>query len=296
MRGYDRGVIYTAIGEYYVREAQLSARSVRSFLPDAGIVLFTDRSVKEKGAFDEVIQLTKLSPVPHLEKLVCMRDTPFKETLFLDTDTFACGPLDGLFDLLKEFDIAMAMERRDRDILPEGVAVPAAFCEYNQGVVAYRQFEPMRQMFQASIDWADAFYARTGTPTDDQVAMRVALYASGLRIAVLPLEFNCRFRTFGYLNGTVKILHGRIPGARQAEAKLKAIARKINRDPIPRVFIAGTVYALTIHNALSVEYPFARTSATLFRSWLLMGKAALKRVTRPLARPVERLVKKYRRA
>jgi hypothetical protein len=296
MRSHDRGIVYTAIREYYVREAQLSARSVRAVLPDVGIVLFTDCPPKDKGVFDEVIQLREPSRAPHLDKLACMRDSPFKETLFLDTDTFVCGELGGLFDLLEQFDIAMAMERRYHDILPEGVAAPAAFCEYNQGVVAYRQFEPMRQMFQASIDWADAFYARTGTPTDDQVAMRVALYASGLRIAVLPLEFNCRFRTFGYLNGTVKILHGRIPGARQAEAKLKAIARKINRDPIPRVFIAGTVYALTIHNALSVEYPFARTSATLFRSWLLMGKAALKRVTRPLARPVERLVKKYRRA
>jgi hypothetical protein len=295
MHSRDRGVVYTAIREHYVREAQLSARSVRAFLPDAGIVLFTDRPPQDKGVFDEVIELTRLGPVPHLDKLACMRDSPFKETLFLDTDTFVCGPIGGLFDLLKEFDIAMAQERRYHDVLPDGVAVPAAFCEYNQGVVAYRQSEQMKRMLQASLDWADDFHARTGTPTDDQVAMRVALYGSGLRIATLPLEFNCRFHTFGYLNGTVKILHGRIPGTRQAEAKLEAIARKINRDPIPRVFIAGKVYALTLHSALSVERPFARTSATLFRSWWLVGKAALKRVVRTFERPVERLVKKYRR-
>src|SRR5262249_53213844 len=149
---------------------------------------------------------------------------------------------------------------------------------------------------QASIDWADAFHARTGTATNDQVAMRVALYGSGLRIATLPLEFNCRFHTFGYLNGTVKILHGRIPGTTQSQAKLRAIAKKINRHPIPRVFIAGKVYALTSHDALSVDYPFARTSATLFRSWWLMSRRGFKRATRAVVRPVERFVKRQWRA
>jgi hypothetical protein len=296
MRSHDRGIVYTAIREYYVREAQLSARSVRAVLPDVGIVLFTDCPPKDKGVFDEVIQLREPSRAPHLDKLACMRDSPFKETLFLDTDTFVCGELGGLFDLLEQFDIAMAMERRYHDILPEGVAAPAAFCEYNQGVVAYRQSERMQRMLQASLDWAADFHAGTGIPTNDQVAMRVALYTSGLRIAALPLEYNCRFHTFGYLNGTVKILHGRIPGARQTEKQLRAIAHKINRDPIPRVFIAGKVYALTLHSAFSVEHPFARTSATLFRSRWLIGKAALKRAARVLERPIERLVKKHRRA
>jgi hypothetical protein len=49
MRSFDRGVIYTAIGENYVREAQLSARSVRAFLPDTRIVLFTDSPGKTKA-------------------------------------------------------------------------------------------------------------------------------------------------------------------------------------------------------------------------------------------------------
>ncbi len=45
----------------------------------------------------------------------------------------------------------------------------------------------MQAMFEAALEWADRFQARTGSPTTDQFAMRLALYSSGLRIAPLPL-------------------------------------------------------------------------------------------------------------
>jgi hypothetical protein len=291
MRSPDRGVIYTAIRKKYVREAQLSAQSVRAFLPDVGIVLFTDCPPKLKGVFDNIVHLTKLNPVPHLDKLICMRDSPFKKTLFLDTDTYVCGPLDGLFELLKDFDIAMALERRYHDILPEGVGVPAAFCEFNQGVVAFRQSDQMKKMLQASLHWAENYYARVGTPTNDQVAMRIGLYFSGLRIATLPQEFNCRFHSFGYLNGKVKILHARIPGGKHTEKNLQTIVGKINREAIPRVFVAGKVYALKRRRFLSVEHTFSKKSATLFRPWRVLCKTLLQRIMKKVERRIQRLVK-----
>jgi hypothetical protein len=76
MRSFDRGVIYTAIGENYVREAQLSARSVRAFLPDTRIVLFTDSPREDKSAFDDVIRLENLNRRPYLDKLACIKNSP----------------------------------------------------------------------------------------------------------------------------------------------------------------------------------------------------------------------------
>ncbi len=124
-----RGVIYTAIRERFVDEARISARSVRRFLPDARIVLFTDRQLERTEPFDEVIRLTSLSAKPHLDKLHCMKNSPFAETLFLDTDTYVCGDLSELFELLAQFDIAMTLDRRSYDDFPPDVCVPGSFCE-----------------------------------------------------------------------------------------------------------------------------------------------------------------------
>jgi hypothetical protein len=296
MRSFDRGVIYTAIGENYVREAKLSARSVRTFLPDTRIVLFTDSTPEDKSAFDEVIRLENLNRTPYLDKLACIKNSPFANTLFLDTDIYLCGSPSELFDLLGKFDIAMALDRRYYDSFPDDVGVPAAFCEFNQGVVAFRQSTQMQKMVQASLDWAEDFYTKYGIPSDDQVAMRIALYSSDLRIATLPQEFNCRFHSFGYLNGKVKILHGRIPGGKHTEANLRRIALKLNKETIPRVFVGGQVYVLARRHFFAIEHTFSRRAATLFRPWPVLCKHLLKHVVRKGERFIERLLRRLRKA
>jgi hypothetical protein len=52
------GVIYVAIRPRFVSEAALSAQSVRRFLPDVPIVLFTDQALEAHDAFDEIIRLS----------------------------------------------------------------------------------------------------------------------------------------------------------------------------------------------------------------------------------------------
>ena len=155
MPSSGRGVIYTAIREQFVDEARISAQSVRRFLPEARIVLFTDLQLARTEPFDQVIRLTSLSAKPHLDKLHCMKNSPFAETLFLDTDTYVCGELSELFELLAQFDIAMTLDRRYYDDFPPDVGVPGSFCEFNQGVVAFRSSERMQAMLQAALEWAE---------------------------------------------------------------------------------------------------------------------------------------------
>ena len=289
MPDWGRGVIYTAIRARFVEEAKVSARSVRAALPGIRIVLFTDAPPEDGSAFDEVIRLEKLSPRPHLDKLVSMSRSPFRETLFLDTDTYVCGDISGLFELLDKFDVAMTLDRRYYDAFPAGTSLPDCFCEFNQGVVAFRQSERMRSMFQASLDWADEVNARTDVVFDDQIAMRIALYFSQLRIAPLPLEYNCRFHAYGYLNGTVRILHARIPGERHTEANLRLIADKLNHETVPRVFVGGKVHILGLRRVLSHEYVFARRGPRLFWPSKAVGKALLGRLLRKVKRSLGEL-------
>ena len=289
-----KGIIYVAIRDFYVREACISAESMRAYMPDIPIILYTDRTPPDDAArlFSKVVHLTEPHPKPHLNKLICMRDSPFQRTLFLDTDTFACGSPAELFDLLDRFDVAMALERRYRDEFPAGSGVPDVFPEFNQGVVAFRQTPEFRRVVDAALEWAAAFHARTGEHTDDQIPMRIALYTSDLRIVTLPSEFNCRFHTFGQLNAAVKILHARIPGRKHTPANLLAIANKLNRETIPRVFVAGKVLTLGLGSRLSTEYYLARRGVSLFSPrW-----AVLRSLKRRFVRSIERSVGRFLRS
>ena len=97
-----------------------------------------------------------------------MKNSPFAETLFLDTDTYVCGELSELFELLAQFDIAMTLDRRYYDDFPKDVGVPGSFCEFNRGVVAFRSSERMQAMLQAALEWARGIRVRTGVSTGDR--------------------------------------------------------------------------------------------------------------------------------
>jgi hypothetical protein len=261
-----RGVVYLAYGQKYFDEARISARSVKRFMPDLEIVIFTDITTSDSEVFDRIVQLEHIERPRNLsDKLTCMLQSPFNQTLFLDTDTFVCGPFSELFDLLDHFDIAMSHDRRYYDWFPEDTGVPDAFREFNQGVVAFRRSDNLLRTFEHAVLWADRIAKETGK-NDDQISLRIALYHSTLRIATLTQEYNCRYHSFGYLNGEVKILHGRIPGRSYTEANLSRIAAILNNRTIPRVFTAGQIYALQFSRAfLGARYTYSKPIGTMFR-------------------------------
>jgi hypothetical protein len=210
------GVIYVATGERHVAEALVSARSLKTHMPDLPVTLYTDRRLDRADA-DDVVAFAGdgyLSRIPVLER------SPYERTLFLDSDTYVSGDLAELFALLDEFDIALAHAPSRAIYEVEGI--PESFPEFNAGVILYRRSDGVRTAFR---DWADRFASfheqrdrgeiRWLRPEGkrihmhDQGALRAALYKSGLRIATLPPEYNCRFTEPGFVDGPVKILHGR---------------------------------------------------------------------------------------
>lgn len=263
------GVIYVAIGRRFVPEARVSAASVRRFLPGVPIVLYTDQETEPGDGFDEILRLPEPHPLPHINKLIAMAQSPFEKTLLLDTDTYVCGDISDLFALLDRFDVAMTQDRAVEETFPPGTGVPDAFVEFNQGVVAYRQSPAMREALQQSLLWV----ARL-RPIYDQPPLRVALFHGGVRIATLPQEYNCRFASYASLNGVVRILHGRLPGRRMRAEDFERVARTLNRVTVPRVVIVGAVLAMAERRLIGRVYWTRFLVGRLYRPYLAIPRYA----------------------
>src|SRR5215216_6245967 len=100
------GIVYVATGKKYIEEATLSASSVKRWMPGVPITVFTDQS-SAGSCFDTVVPVTSCGD-GFKDKVLFMAQSPYDRTLFLDTDTYLCGSVQELFDLLGHFDLAMA--------------------------------------------------------------------------------------------------------------------------------------------------------------------------------------------
>ena len=76
-----RGVLYIAFGEQFLKELRLSAESVKKHNPDLHITVFSDKAVDSPFVDDQrIIDVTHLRP-----KIDYIHETPYEETLFIDT-------------------------------------------------------------------------------------------------------------------------------------------------------------------------------------------------------------------
>ncbi|MDY6765991.1 MAG: hypothetical protein SVW77_01370 [Candidatus Nanohaloarchaea archaeon] len=208
----SRGIVYATAGDEFVAEAVVSAESVKAQMPEMDITIFCDQ---EPGSdvFDRVEELEN-PQYAFIDKILPMMESPYDRTLYLDPDTYVCGDITGMFDLLDRFDIAArhAKIRRRHEM----EHVPAAFPEHNSGVILYRNTNEVRELIQR---WHDIQGEDRDGYIGDQVAFREALYESDLHIGSLPAEYNCRFPGPEYQEGETKILHGRgVDMAGMAEA------------------------------------------------------------------------------
>lgn len=236
----ERGIVYIATGRKYIEEAFISARSAKEHMPDILITLFSDKAGESgdfNGVFDNIITISDVDGSCR-DKIRPLLDTPFEKTLFLDTDTFICSPVYDVFQMLDQFDIALAhAPDRYQYNLPE---LPDCFTELNSGVIAYRNNESVRELLK---QWEDTFQKMLEKDDDshrDQHSLRDALYRSSVRFLVLPPEYN--FRTicpnFAGKHCAVKILHGR-------HADLGKVATKLNRSQRARVFLENPYRMVT---------------------------------------------------
>jgi hypothetical protein len=230
----DRGIAYFAIGRAFVQEAQASAATVRDQMGQIPIAITTDCDV-DRTLFDVVLRPDGVGTTPR-QRIYAVSASPFDRTIALDTDTFLTRPLWELFELLDEFDLAMAVDPRYRVTEQNELdGVPAAYPRWNAGVIAFRRSAETSALIQA---WARTYDEMKRFP--DQPSLRVAAYRSSARIAPLPVAYNCRLPYPSVARGIVKILHGR-------PAEIEAVRHRINaaqgiRAFVPRRFRRNTTF------------------------------------------------------
>jgi|GEM_PF-5340734 len=130
----ENGVLFIAFGRSYVSEAVFCAQSIRN-CSDIGIAIFCD-SIKshERSLFDFV---SLIEPNHSRAKVDYLKYTPFKNTLYLDSDTQVVEDITDIFSLLERFDLAMAHDfarKRQRwcEIIPEYKRIPDGFSEFGK--------------------------------------------------------------------------------------------------------------------------------------------------------------------
>lgn len=248
----------------YVGLARASAESLKRAMPDLPITVFSQFPID--GPFERVVQveneldnLSSSAPATgqpgfgtlgtgdgFYDKARFMLQSPYQQTVFLDTDIYVAQPFPELFTLLDHFDFAANHEEYlntdwfNHYPCPE---IPQSFPEFNTGVLAFRQSPAMLRVLHR---WCELYRAyRQQHPREevnDQPFFREAVYYSDARAATLTREYNCKFRGQGYLNGPAKLLHGHV-NFRMRPDYMQRVAKIMNRSVGPRVYIGNQVFA-----------------------------------------------------
>jgi len=228
----NRGVLYFAKGETFLEEAELSARRVRELMPECPISIVADRE-PDADCFDDVV--IDSSEFLKRDKPRAMRRTPYERTIYLDTDTYLQEPVDDLFDLLDEFDMALRRNKseihaRDVNDTDPNAGVPEAFPEFNTGVVPYRKTSAVQELFD---EWE-----RLCLPDHDadQRSFRPALYGSSVRFTAIPNRYNCMYRNDNFVNKRVRVFHGPLVDRETNEVDLQEAIEKLNRSTRCRLY------------------------------------------------------------
>ncbi len=238
---HSRQICYVAWGSDHVRLAARSARTAKLHTPNVHVVAHLNEPPCDTDltAFDEfvvdvpntnVIGLKQseggkkkgrevdpgLSAFEHWwwrvsKKPAALMHSSADYTIYLDADTLVATDLGEIFDLLKSCDIAAVIDGSRSDVgfyrrVSENLElseVPASEPFLNCGVLGIRHSKKMGRFLQ---EWHDAIRMEADVPMD-QWTFRRLIYASDLKLRVLPPEFNVTIWGPVDLNGPVRILH-----------------------------------------------------------------------------------------
>jgi len=212
------GFFYVATGSNYYDEALFSAKTLKESNSGVSIAIATD-SMEVNDLFDIKIPI-KSCGNGYLDKIRWMRESPFDNTIFLDTDTYIAGDLSPIFYVLQKFDLVVCQAPfREIFSIPN---IPISFPEMNTGMIAYK-----RGTEDFFFKWEET-HSKKYLPLKlhDQPAFRETLYKSTVKFLITIEEYNCRFR-MGFAQQKVIVLHDR-------HQNIKKIEGKINEFPFTK--------------------------------------------------------------
>lgn len=233
-------------GDRFVREACHSLESVRRHLPGLPAFLFlsgdTDESV---GRFNKVYPLPgRREPFWYLDSTRFFVEAvkelaDFDQLLYLDTDTYLAWPCSTLFDLLDQYDYAIGQSPQ-RDCCASVAGAPDSFCTLENGVNVFRNDEKVRRFLEE--EWLARFERHWQEyDNNDNGPLRDALWENRLDLKWVTLapEWSLRFDFGAWIQGRVRILHGRRKGISTDVRPLTSVAKAINANYKMRIWRNG---------------------------------------------------------
>lgn len=229
MNKYSQGYLYIVKGEKYFREAENSAKSLKSVSPDAHVSVISDESIVSDVFDDVIIEKPTVNSEHWRESLMYKVEnlwkSPYQKTLYVDADTYFLAECSELFKILDYYDICTAHSPNDDEIVElNGESIDGYF-PYNTGVFLYRKSHANKILFD---EWLKIYSTKIQKYHTDQIALMEALLKSTSRVYVLQNIYNARTPMYiGLMKRPVKIIHGRHPD-------IEDIAQKINVESINR--------------------------------------------------------------
>lgn len=153
-----RGVIYLVSGgRSYLGELMTSLRSLRQHEPTLPVTIFSKFRIPSPLPFCRSVHPRK-DGHPLQLKVLTLNESPYEETLFLDTDTTILGPLGAVFEHLKNHDFAAANSHEaDWSVQPPRFVALVKPGDYNTGVLLYRKSAGMLAFLS---EWESAVLAQ----------------------------------------------------------------------------------------------------------------------------------------
>ena len=205
-----KGFLYIANRQKFMEEALISARSLKRYNSEPVCIICTSilHTQEIENVFDEVIVLDELAKHTYLSKVIGMQNSPFDQTIFLDSDTFVTDTISELFDILELVDFATTTESKLHTYRTAGLKYQRIFPEFNSGVIVYRNSTVMKKVIG---DWLA--YCIEGNVMVDMPGLREAVLMNfdTVRFSILPDCYNEHgFSTMLILNQKVKVIHERL--------------------------------------------------------------------------------------
>ena len=173
----EKGVLYIAMDAQYVTEASHSVASFKRFHPDIPCALITASECEDSAAFDHVIRVERdfnfnyyFSDPKRMAsiKVQYMRMSPYRQTLYLDADTYIVKPINKIFEGLDHSDFIYFEVPRARfqyitgdeptEYFLYGLATPFVL---DSGVIAFRKSARMDHFLDV---WMSEFIALQAGP------------------------------------------------------------------------------------------------------------------------------------
>jgi hypothetical protein len=257
----SRGVYYISTGADYVEKAHDSARSLSNTNPELSIAIATDRAVDE-DLFDHVINIS--DPAYSVEdKVRYFSETPFDETLYLDSDTYVCMDITEMFQVLRRFDVAGTRPGGVSDDLR--VEAPDSFPQMRTNVVVYEDNKETRKLFEIWNEVYDRHLTTQEKPLN-QPSFREAIYQTDVDICIFGHEYACDIRYPGIVHSEVKIVKG-------VGSNKKENAKTINNQAGTRTYAS-----VTVGSERYVFLDLQKWPLRFFHFWLRLRKKGLRSV------------------